>query len=154
MEHPGSVFDDDADRLAAQGRYAEAAATQRVALALGTSGFPDGRELLAWYLLKAGEEAEAAELWAALIAEQPGDPGVELTAGIAYLDADRPTEAIAHLTRAIELSLDGPRTDPYVLRQAAGRRRRAEWLLQRAPDAVDERAAGTLARLEQQRQAA
>ncbi|HWT94589.1 MAG TPA: tetratricopeptide repeat protein [Solirubrobacteraceae bacterium] len=154
MDHAGAIFDDDADRLAAQGRYAEAAATQRVALSLGTSDFPEGRELLAWYLLKAGEEDEAAELWRELLAEHPGDPGVELTAGIAYLDADRPAEAIGHLTRAIELSLDGERTDAYVLRQAAGRRRRAEWLLARQPDAVDERAAGTLAALEARRTAA
>lgn len=145
----GDLYDGVADRLANEDRYDLAVAAERKALEHGFQGVPDGREMLAWYLLKAGDTAEGDELWQSLLAERADDPDLHLTAGVAHLDADRPAEAADLLGRAIELSLGGT-IDAIALRETVGERATALEAAGREREAVDEHADAALARLERQ----
>ena len=137
----------EADALAESGDYKGAVEAQRKAVEAGFDGLPDARQMLAWYLLKAGETAEGDELWSSLLAEAPEDADLHLTAGVAHLDADRPGEAADLLGKAIELTLAGT-IDAVALREAVQERTAALDRAGRSPEAVDEHAAAALARLE------
>ena len=145
----GDLYDNVADRLAAEDRWEAAAAAERKALEHGFAGVPDGREMLAFYLLKAGQEDEGTKLWDELLAERGDDADLHLTAGVAYLDADRAERAAELLGRSIELSLAGT-IDAHALREAAGERRAALEKAGREPEPVDDHADQALARLERQ----
>jgi tetratricopeptide (TPR) repeat protein len=143
------THDDLADELAQAERWPEAADAQRAAIADGSADGDAGREMLAWYLLKAGEAAEAEALFAELLTERPDDPDLALTAGLAQLDAGRPEQAAECLERALALSLAAT-LDADILREAAQERRRALDLAARDPAPIDEHAAQALERLERQ----
>lgn len=145
----GERFVREADALAEKSDYAGAVEAQRKAVEAGFTGLPDARQMLAWYLLKAGSTAEGDELWATLVSESPDDADLALTAGVAHLDADRPAEAADHLGRALELMLAGT-IDAVALREAVAERTSALERAGRSPEAVDEHAAAALARLERQ----
>jgi len=145
----GELYDEVADRLAGEERFADAAAVERKALAHGYAGVPDGREMLAFYLLKAGEAGEADALWRDLLAERPEDPDLLLTAGVAHRDAGRPQQAADLLGRSLEAALRSS-MDATALREAATERAAALGQLGRPPEAIDDHAARTLDRLERQ----
>jgi tetratricopeptide (TPR) repeat protein len=130
--------------------FAAAVAAQRQAVEAGTGpGEADPREMLAWYLLKAGEDAEAAALWETLLAERPDDPELVLTAGVAHRDAERYERAADLLARALEAVLRST-LDAEALREAAAERTLALAALGRAPEAIDRHAEATIGRLERQ----
>jgi tetratricopeptide (TPR) repeat protein len=139
----------EAEALADAGDYEQAVEVQRKALEEGFSGLPDGRQMLAWYLLRAGETAEGDELWKTLLDEAPDDADLHLTAGVAHLDAGRAAEAADLLGRALELALAGP-VDAVALQEAVDERDAALEQAGREREAVDEHAAAALARLERQ----
>jgi tetratricopeptide (TPR) repeat protein len=143
----GELYERVADLLANEERYEQAVAAQRKALDHGFEGPADGREMLAWYLLKAEQVEEGEQLWETLLSERSDDPDLHLTAGVAYLDADRADRAAELLARAIELTLSGT-IDAQLLREAASERATA---LERGGgerEAIDEHAENALARLE------
>lgn len=137
------------EALADDGRYAEAAEAQRRALAQGGADEQDGREMLAWYLLKAGQTTESEQLWDELLTERPDDADLALTAGVANLDAERPEQAAALLERSIRLSLAGT-LDAPALREAVTERGRALQAAGLQPSPIDDHAAKALDRLERQ----
>jgi tetratricopeptide (TPR) repeat protein len=143
----GDLYERVADLLANEERYEQAVAAQRKALDHGATGPADGREMLAWYLLKAGETDEADKLWATLLEERGDDADLHLTAGVAHLDADRADRAAELLARAIELTLSGT-IDAQLLREAATERATALERSGGSRDAIDEHAESALARLE------
>ena len=145
----GTLYDDVADRLASEEKWEAAVGAQRKALDHGYKGMPDGREMLAFYLLKAGAEDEGVKLWDELLAERPDDADLHLTAGVAHLDSDRAERAADLLSRSIELSLSGT-IDAHALREAAGERLQALSRSGRAPEPIDDHAAAAITRLERQ----
>src|SRR4051794_32595667 len=93
-----------AERHADAEDFAAAVEAQRRAVESGPGpGEADPREMLAWYLLKAGEDDEAQALWQTLLDERPDDPELVLTAGVAHRDAERYDRAADLLGRALEL---------------------------------------------------
>lgn len=149
----GDLYDSVAERLAAEERWDSAAAAQRKALDNGYHGVPDGREMLAFYVLKAGHEDEGTKLWDDLLAERADDPDLHLTAGVAFLEAGQAERAADVLARCIELSLGGT-IDAHALREADAERRAALEQAGREPEAIDDHAAAALARLERQAEGA
>lgn len=105
-------YDELAAELADDERYDLAAHAQRRALELGYDGDPDGRELLAWYLLHTGERDEPRALFDALRAERdPADPATDLLASDAYLDVGLVEEGLAALDRAVAVARAGDHED-------------------------------------------
>ncbi|MCW3006804.1 MAG: hypothetical protein JWP17_1430 [Solirubrobacterales bacterium] len=95
-------YDEMAAELADDGEFVLAARAQRRALELGYDGDPDGRELLAWYLLRTGERDEPRRLLDELRAERgPGDVSTDLLASNAYLDSGLIEEGLAALDHAV-----------------------------------------------------
>jgi len=84
---------------------AGAEAQYRKALALDPHYLP-ARSALLRAAVKRGRWAAAAEQAQALVKDQPNDPAVQLTLGIALRHADKPDEALAAYARAEELSGD------------------------------------------------
>jgi hypothetical protein len=143
----GDLYEDVAERLAGDDAFAAAADAQRKAIEHGLE--PDGRELLAWYLLKAGEREQAGALWDELLAERPDDADLRLTAGVAHLDAGLAADAAALLGAALEHALAAS-LDATVLREAAAERRTALDRAGAAPAAIDDHAAAALERLDRE----
>jgi tetratricopeptide (TPR) repeat protein len=91
MEHPsdlelGECYDGLAEVAAEEEDFPLAVRAQRRALEHGCQ-FPDlAREMLGWYLLKAGEREEGEAVFAALRGERPDDP--ELLAALAAARSD------------------------------------------------------------------
>jgi hypothetical protein len=95
-------YDELAAELAEADEYALAARAQRRALELGYDGDPDGRELLAWYLLRTGERDEPRRLFDELRAERgPTDVSTDLLASDAYIDCGMVDEGLAALDDAV-----------------------------------------------------
>jgi len=149
----GDLYDEIADRFADADRHADAAAAQRKALDHGYAGVPDGREMLAWYLLKAGQREEADPLWRELLAERPDDPDLLLTAGVAHRDAEHWSEAAEFLAAAMKGFLRSS-LDATWLREAIGERAAVLRKLGRGPEPIDAHAASTMQRLERQAEGA
>lgn len=139
-----------AERHADAEDFAAAVEAQRQAVAAGAGpGEADPREMLAWYLLKAGEDAEAEALWQTLLDERPDDAELVLTAGVAHRDAERYERAAELLGEALEAVMRSS-LDAEALREAAAERTLALTALGRAPEAIDAHAEATIARLERQ----
>jgi uncharacterized protein YecA (UPF0149 family) len=60
------------------------------------------RARIAGYDYRAGREEEARQVWAELAGENPTDPWLRFTAGLACADADEPEEALPWLSGALE----------------------------------------------------
>lgn len=91
-------FEAQIDALEDEGRFDEAIALLREA-----DG--DQRPQIAWMFVRAGRDAEAAELWGTLRAEHPDDPGFPYLEGGAYLEARRPEAALPALEEALAMAL-------------------------------------------------
>jgi tetratricopeptide (TPR) repeat protein len=142
----GELYAGVADRLAGEERFEQALDAQRKALENGYDA-PDGRHMLAWYLLKTGEDAEGEKLWAELLEAAPDDADLHLTAGVAHLDAEQAERAAELLGRAMELLLRGT-LDAAALREAYIEREKALSQSGGSPSAVDQHAQAALERLE------
>jgi tetratricopeptide (TPR) repeat protein len=143
-------YEQVAERHADAEDFAAAVEAQRKAVEAGAGpGEADPREMLAWYLLRAGETAEASALWDTLLDERPGDPELLLTAGVAHRDAERYERAVELLEQALLRTLEST-LDAELLNEAAAERTLALAALGREGERIDERAAAILAIFERQ----
>jgi tetratricopeptide (TPR) repeat protein len=99
---PSYLWEDLADAYADRGRYDEAIATVQRCIDLELAE-RDLRGAMGAYHLRAGREDEAVALWDAVVAERPDDVWVPFSAGVAYLDLERPDDALPWFTQALEL---------------------------------------------------
>jgi tetratricopeptide (TPR) repeat protein len=100
----GELYDEVATNLADEDDFEGAARAQRQALDEGCK-YPElGREMLAWYVLKAGRREEAEGLLAELRRERPRDAELELLVGSAFSDAGDGEAALAAFDRALVLA--------------------------------------------------
>lgn len=84
--------------------FEAAARLQRKALEAGCTYQELGREMLGWYLLKAGHRVEAEEQFDSLRAERGADVHLELTRANALLDSGHSEDALKGFDRALELA--------------------------------------------------
>jgi hypothetical protein len=135
-------YDELAAELAEHDAYALAADAERRALELGYDGDPDGRELLAWYLLRSGGRDEAERLFAQLRDERgPTDVATDLLASDAYIDCGLVDEGLAALDAAVARARAGD--DAEDLAEALVQRLEARREFGREED-DDDREAATL----------
>lgn len=136
-------YDEVAAELADADEFALAAGAQRRALELGYDGDPDGRELLAWYLLRTGERDEPRRLFDELRAERgPADVSTDLLASDAYIDSGLVDEGLEALDRAVDRARSGG-ADDEDLAEALVQRMEARREFGREED-DDDRVAATL----------
>lgn len=126
------------DALEEEGRFDEAIEVLRAA-----DG--DQRAQIAWMLVRAGRDAEAAPVWAELRAERPDDPGFPYLEGSALLEAQRPGEALGPLEEALAMALRVG-SNVTVARQIADDRTEALRAAGAPPTEVDRAARDALSR--------
>lgn len=100
----GDLYDQVAGELAEEEDHEGAVRAQRKALAHRCEHRELGREMLAWYLLKAGRRGEFEVLISELRSSRPDDPQLELLVGNALSDAGFEHEALAAYERAMTLA--------------------------------------------------
>lgn len=140
MEPPASLslgdcYDGLAEGAAEEGDYSLAVRAQRRAVELGCENPELGREMLAWYLLKAGDREQGEEAFAKLRAERDGDPQIVSTLANARMDAGDGEGALVAYDEALELAKrlqDGAWID-----QLRGERRYCRYEQGLAPDEED-----------------
>lgn len=138
----GSDPQADVDALEEAGRYEDAiVALDRLAAETGE----DVRWHVAWMHTRAGNAAAADEIWTALRAERPGDPGLPYLEAAALLEDDRHDEALPLLAESLDLGLSGG-SDETLLRRVADERLETLRARGRPPEDVDHRAREALAR--------
>lgn len=100
----GECYDGLAEAGAEHDDFALAVRAQRRALEYGCR-FPElGREMLAWYLLKAGRREEGETAFATLREERPDDPHLLATLGAARSDSEDWEGALAAFEEGLELA--------------------------------------------------
>lgn len=131
----GECYDGLAEAAAEQDDFALAVRAQRRALEHGCR-FPElGREMLGWYLLKAGEREEGEAIFAALREEHPDDPHLLATLGAAREDSGDVEGALRALEEALELARKGE--DESLIRRLGAERRDCRAELGIPPDDED-----------------
>lgn len=117
----GEYYDSLAEVAADHDDFALAVRAQRRALKHGCRLPALGREMLGWFLLKAGEREEGESLFAALRKERPDDPHLLGTIGAARSDCGDWEGALAAFEEALELARKTA-DEPLVGRLRAERR--------------------------------
>jgi hypothetical protein len=100
----GDCYDDLAEAAAEDDEYTLAARLQRRAVQLGCRHPGIAREMLGWYLLKAGSTLEGEAEFAALRTERPSDVDVLITLAHARSDAGLQDAALAAFDEAVEVA--------------------------------------------------
>jgi len=85
----GDCYDELAEVAANDGEYERAARLERRAVEIGCRNQIVAREMLAWYLLKAGSVAEGETIFAELRSERPDD--VELLVTMGWTRCSKPS---------------------------------------------------------------
>ena len=131
----GDLYDGLAEAAAECDDFALAVRAQRRATELGCEHVEIAREMLAWYLLKAGNRREGEAAFAKLRQERGEDPEILLTLANARMDSGDGTGAIG----AFDAALAGARRvdDQAWLRRIRGERRYARAELELEPDEDD-----------------
>jgi tetratricopeptide (TPR) repeat protein len=88
------------------GRYDYALAAADAVIEAGMKMAPDVRCLRAVILMRAGRVAEAAPIWAAVLADTPDDVWLYNNAGLEYADVGEHATALHWLTEGLRLALD------------------------------------------------
>jgi tetratricopeptide (TPR) repeat protein len=112
MEHPadlelGEFYDELSEIAADNGDYELAVQAQRLAIEHGCRMQDLAREMLAWYLLKAGETEEGEAIFATELALRGHDAELHGTVGAARADAGDHEGALRAFDRALELAESG-----------------------------------------------
>ena len=97
----GDLYDDLAGQAADDDQYELAARLQQKAIDFGCSQEFVAREMLGWYLLKAGAIADGEAVFSELCAQRPDDPHVRITLGHARSDAGLQDEALQAFDEAL-----------------------------------------------------
>lgn len=100
----GDLYDQVAGELTEEGDHEGAIRAQRKALAHGCEHRELAREMLAWYLLKAGRRDEFEAQVSDLRRGRSDDPQLELLVGNALSDVGLEREALAAFERAMTLA--------------------------------------------------
>jgi tetratricopeptide (TPR) repeat protein len=117
MEHPadlelGEFYDELSEIAADNGDYELAVQAQRLAIEHGCRMQDLAREMLAWYLLKAGETEEGEAIFATELALRGHDAELHGTVGAARADAGDHEGALRAFDRALELAESGAGPEP------------------------------------------
>ena len=142
------VFEDLARCYGRQGRYDEAIAAIQRALDAGWGGVPDGRTMIAEFLLRAGRREESDALWAQVKRDTPDDVWLYNNAGLEYADHGDHETALAWLSEGLELAL-GTGDPERLVAQLSDLRRRSLRALGREHDELERRADAFLEAAEQ-----
>jgi tetratricopeptide (TPR) repeat protein len=116
----GECYDSLAEMAAENDDFALAVRAQRCALEHGCRHRDLGREMLGWYLLKAGEREQGEAVFAALREERPDDPHLYSLFGAARSDSGDREGALSALEKALELAKETP-DEPLIGRLRAER---------------------------------
>ncbi len=100
----GELYDELAEAAADDGEYAAAARLQRKALDTGCRHPFVAREMLGWYLLKAGAVDEGEAVFEQLRRERPDDCHVLITLGHARSDASMQSPALEAFDEAVAVA--------------------------------------------------
>ncbi|HET7589082.1 MAG TPA: SEC-C metal-binding domain-containing protein [Solirubrobacterales bacterium] len=100
----GECYDSLAEVAAENDDFALAVRAQRRALEHGCRHRDLGREMLGWYLLKAGGREEGEAVFAALREERPDDPHLHSLFGAARSDSGDWEGALSAFEKALELA--------------------------------------------------
>ncbi|MPZ73315.1 MAG: tetratricopeptide repeat protein [Nitriliruptorales bacterium] len=100
-----ALWEDLADAYADRGRHDQAIAAIKRCLAMDYATDHDVRGTLAGYLLRAGREGEADELWEVVAGERPEEVTLRFMAGVAYQDLERHEDALGWFDEALEMVL-------------------------------------------------
>ena len=121
-----------------QGRHDDAITAMERAIEHGWGGRPDGRSDIAEFHLRAGRSEQAAQIWAELKADDPGDVWLYNAAGLSYSEVGEHELAVAWLGEGIELAMSNE--DPEgIVAQLSDVRRRSLQALGREPDELEQR---------------
>ena len=97
----GDLYDELAEHAADEDEHALAARLQQKAIAAGCGRPFVAREMLGWYLLKAGATDEGETVFAELCDERPDDSNVRITMGHARSDAGLQVAALEAFDEAL-----------------------------------------------------
>lgn len=100
----GECYDSLAEVAAENDDFERAVRAQRRALEHGCRHPDLGREMLGWYLLKAGEREEGESVFTALRVERPDDPHLHALFGAARSDAGDWEGALSAFEKALDLA--------------------------------------------------
>lgn len=100
----GECYDSLAEVAAENDDFARAVRAQRRALEHGCRHPDLGREMLGWYLLKAGEREEGESVFTALREERPDDPHLHSLFGAARSDSGDWEGALSAFEKALDLA--------------------------------------------------
>jgi len=121
-----------------QGRHDAAIAAMQSAIEHGWNGRPDGRSDIAEFHLRAGRRERAAEIWAQLKADDPGEVWLYNAAGLSYNEVGEHQLAVAWLGEGIELAI-GTDDPEGIVAQLSDVRRHSLKALGREPDELEQR---------------
>lgn len=116
----GECYDSLAEVAAENDDFALAVRAQRCALEQGCRHPDLGREMLGWYLLKAGEREEGETIFTALREERPDDPHLYALFGAARSDSGDWEGALSAFEKALELAKEAA-DEPLIGRLRAER---------------------------------
>ena len=132
-------YADLAQALDRAGRHDDAIDAMQRAIDHGWDGRPDGRSDIAEFHLRAGRHEQAAQIWARLRGETPGDVWLYNAAGLSYAEIGEHELAVGWLGDGIEVAIAGD--DPEgVVAQLSDIRRRSLEALGREHDELERRA--------------
>ena len=103
----GDLYDELAAQAADDDQYEIASRLQQKAIDFGCTQELVAREMLGWYLLKAGAVAEGEAVFRELCAERPDDAHVRITLGHARSDAGLQEEALQAFDDALAAARRG-----------------------------------------------
>lgn len=120
-------------------RHDDAIDAMQRAIDHGWDGLPDGRSDIAEFHLRAGRHEQAAQIWARLRVETPGDVWLYNAAGLSYAEIGEHELAVGWLGDGIEVAIAGD--DPEgIVSQLSDFRRRSLAELGREHDDLERRA--------------
>jgi tetratricopeptide (TPR) repeat protein len=142
--HRAEYLDELAYAYQQLGRFDEAVDAMRQAVAAGWDGdldeHPSAQALIADLLLHAGHTDEADKAWLAAEREDPRNPWLHQTAGLAYADVGLHHKALPWQTRGLALALDTPGTDSDMIWTLTSERAETLDALSQPPDELQLRA--------------
>jgi tetratricopeptide (TPR) repeat protein len=133
-------YSDLAQSFGHQRRYDDAITAMERAIEHGWNGRPDGRSDIAEFHLRAGRAEQAAEIWAQLKSEEPGDVWLYNAAGLSYSEIGEHQLAISWLGEGIELAIGTGDPEGIVAQLSDVRRRSLHALGQEEHDELERRA--------------
>jgi tetratricopeptide (TPR) repeat protein len=143
--HLPLVLEEFINACASLGRYDDAIAAVKQAIAEGLESQPDPRHLISGLLLQAGRPEEAHALYAAIRADTPDDVWLYNAAALDYLKFRDQARGLAWLTDGLALALRTKDRDGLA-EQLAERRSETRAALGLPPDGLQREAERLLAR--------